>query len=224
MSKVETVYLIHHSHTDVGYTHDQPIVWDLHGRFIDEAVRLAAKYAETNTEGAFRWTVENTQVLYEWLKHTPPKQVQRFVELERAGRIEVTGMFANITPLIDADQLIESLQLVSKLREEYGFTITHAMNCDVNGESWSLVDALIDMGIEGFTMAINIHFGGAPLKRPEVFWWKGPSGRKILAYAGWAYDAGWRFGVGRDEALLEEWWPRVQQRMDEINYLLPVLM
>jgi alpha-mannosidase len=224
MSKVETVYLIHHSHTDVGYTHDQPIVWDLHGRFIDEAVRLAAKYAETNTEGAFRWTVENTQVLYEWLKHTPPKQVQRFVELERAGRIEVTGMFANITPLIDADQLIESLQLVSKLREEYGFTITHAMNCDVNGESWSLVDALIDMGIEGFTMAINIHFGGAPLKRPEVFWWQGPSGRKILAYAGWAYDAGWRFGVGRDEALLEEWWPRVQQRMDEINYLLPVLM
>ena len=36
MSKVETVYLIHHSHTDIGYTHDQPIVWDLHGRFIEE--------------------------------------------------------------------------------------------------------------------------------------------------------------------------------------------
>lgn len=224
MSKVETIYLIHHSHTDVGYTHDQPIVWELHGRFIDEALRLADKYAKMNTEGAFRWTVENTRVLYEWLEHASPDQVKRFVELERAGRIEVTGMFANLTPLLDADQLIESLQLVSKLREEYGFPITHAMNCDVNGESWSLVDAILDMGIEGFTMAINIHFGGAPLNRPVVFWWQGPSNRKILAYAGWAYDAGWRFGIGRDKALLEEWWPRIQQRLDEIDYPLPVVM
>ena len=70
------------------------------------------------------------------------------------------------------------------------------MNCDVNGENWSLVDLLLDVGIEGFTMAINTHFGGAPLHRPDVFWWQGPSGRKILAYNGWPYDTGWRFGIG----------------------------
>ncbi|MCL5998138.1 MAG: hypothetical protein M1546_19110, partial [Chloroflexi bacterium] len=224
MSKVETVYLIHHSHTDVGYTHDPPIVWDLHERFIDEAVRLADKYAGSNTDGAFRWTVENTGVLYEWLKHAPRENVQRFIQLEHAGRIEVTGMFANITPLLDTDQIIESLSLVGKLREEYGFTITHAMNCDVNGEAWSLVDLLLDVGIDGFSMAINTHFGGAPLNRPNVFWWQGPSGRKILAYNGWPYDTGWRFGIGRDKKMLEDWWPRIQQRMDEIDYPLPVLM
>ena len=224
MSNVDRIYLIHHSHTDFGYTHDMPIVWDLHGRFIEEAVRLADKYAAVNTDGAFRWTVENTGVLYEWLKHASPDRVERFIQLEKVGRIEVTGMFANLTPLLDADQLIESFQLVGKLRQEYGFTIKHAMNCDVNGESWSLVDLLLDLGIEGFTMAINIHFGGAPLNRPVPFWWQGPSGRKILAYPGWAYDAGWRFGIGRDEKLLEDWWPRIQQRMDEIDYPLPVLM
>jgi hypothetical protein len=225
VSKVETVYLIHHSHTDIGYTHDQPIVWDLHGRFIEEGARLADKYAGSDTDGAFRWTVENTGVLYEWLKHGTPESIERFVRLEKAGRIEVTGMFANITPLLDTDQLIESLQLVGKLREQYGFRINHAMNCDVNGESWSLVDLLLDAGIEGFTMAINTHFGGAPLDRPDVFWWEGPSGRKILAYSGWPYDTGWRFGIGReDDEALEEWWPRIQQRMDEIDYPLPVLM
>ncbi len=224
MSKIETVYLIHHSHTDIGYTHDQPIVWDLHGRFIEEAVRLADKHAGSNTDGAFRWTVENTGVLAEWLKHTTPENIERFVRLEKAGRIEVTGMFANLTPLLDTDQLIESLQLVGKLREQYGFQITHAMNCDVNGESWSLVDLLLDAGIEGFTMAINTHFGGAPLHRPDVFWWQGPSGRKILAYNGWPYDTGWRFGIGNEESILEEWWPRIQARMDEIDYPLPVLM
>ena len=224
MSKVETIYLIHHSHTDIGYTHDQPIVWDLHGRFIDEAVRLAGKYAGSKTDGAFRWTVENTGVLVEWLKHTTSDNVARFVELERAGRIEVTGMFANLTPLLDTDQLIESLQLVGKLREQYGFKINHAMNCDVNGQSWCLVDLLLDAGIEGFTMAINTHFGGSPLHRPDVFWWEGPSGRKILAYNGWPYDTGWRFGIGNEERILDEWWPRIQARMDEIEYPLPVLM
>jgi hypothetical protein len=224
MRNVETVYLIHHSHTDIGYTHDQPIVWDLHGRFLDEAVRLADQYAGSDADSAFRWTVENTGVLYEWLKHAPASQVERFVALEKAGRIEVTGMFANLTPLLDTGQLIESLQLVGKLREQYGFTIAHAMNCDVNGESWSLVDLLADAGIEGFSMAINIHFGGAPLNRPDVFWWEGPSGRKIMALNGWTYDTGWRFGIGHDATLLEEWWPRIQQRLDEINYPLPVLM
>ena len=225
MSKVDTVYLIHHSHTDIGYTHDQPIVWDLHGRFIEEGVRLAGKYASSNSDGAFRWTVENTGVLARWLKTTTPENVDRFVELEKAGRIEVTGMFANLTPSLDADQLIESLQLAGQLHDQYGFQITHAMNCDVNGESWSLVDLLLDAGIEGFTMAINTHFGGAPLNRPNVFWWEGASGRKILAYNGWPYDTGWRFGIGQeDEHILEEWWPRIEQRLDEINYPIPVLM
>lgn len=224
MSKVETLYLIHHSHTDLCYTHDQPIVWDLHGRFIEEGLRLADQYAASNTDGAFRWTVENTAVFCEWLKHASSENMQRLIRLEKAGRVEITGMFANLTPLLDADELIESLQLVGMLRQQYGFQITHAMNCDVNGESWSLVDLLLDAGIEGFTMAINTHFGGAPLNRPDVFWWEGPSGRKILAYNGWPYDAGWRYGIGHDEKLLESWWPRIQQRLDEINYPLPVLM
>jgi alpha-mannosidase len=224
MSRVDTVYLIHHSHTDIGYTHDQPIVWDLHGRFIEEAVRLADKYAGSETDGAFRWTVENTGVLFAWLQNASPESVARFTRLEQAGRIEVTGMFANLTPLLDTDQLIESFRLVSRLRQEYGFSIAHAMNCDVNGEAWPLVDLLLDLGIEGFSMAINDHFGGAPLSRPAAFWWQGPSGRKILAYNGWAYDTGWRFGIGHSEETFAEFWPHVQQHLDAIDYPLPVLM
>ena len=37
---VEQLYLIHHSHTDIGYTHDQPIVWELERRFLDAALDL----------------------------------------------------------------------------------------------------------------------------------------------------------------------------------------
>ena len=41
MSAIDTLYLIHHSHTDIGFTHDQPVVFDLHRRFLDEALDLA---------------------------------------------------------------------------------------------------------------------------------------------------------------------------------------
>ena len=34
---LETICLYRHSHTDIGYTHDQPVVLELHTRFIDEA-------------------------------------------------------------------------------------------------------------------------------------------------------------------------------------------
>ena len=225
MSKIHTLYFIHHSHTDIGYTHDQPIVWDLHERFIDEALTLTDKYATSDTDGAFRWTVETTSVLSRWLQHASRQRIEQFVTLEKAGRIEVTGMFANLTPLYDTDQLIESFQLLRSLREEYGFTIRSAMNRDVNGENWPLVDLLLDLGIEGFTMAINTHFGGAPLQRPNAFWWQGPSDRKILAWNGWPYDQGWRFGIGRDAADFElTWWPRVENRLAEIDYPLPILM
>ena len=225
MSNVHTLYFIHHSHTDIGYTHDQPVVFELHGRFLDEALNLADKYSDADSDGAFRWTVETTYVLYRWLKQASAQDIERFQALERAGRIEVTGMFANLTPLLDTDQLVETFQLLRPLRDDFGFTVRHAMNCDVNGENWPLVDLLLDLGIEGFTMAINTHFCGAPMQRPNAFWWEGPSGRKILAYNGWPYDTGWRFGIGHDAAAFEEtWWPLVERRLAEIDYPLPVLM
>lgn len=65
-----------------------------------------------------------------------------------------------------------------------------------NGESWSLPDLLLGRGIEGFTMAINTHFGGKP-RRLDPFHWQAPSGRTLLAYSGWPYDQGWRYGIGR---------------------------
>ncbi|HXF62301.1 MAG TPA: glycosyl hydrolase-related protein [Caldilineaceae bacterium] len=225
MAGVETLYLIHHSHTDIGYTHDQPVVFELHDRFISQAMALAERSLESRRDGAFRWTVENTYVLSQWLARATPAQIERFQALERAGRIEVTAMFANLTPLFDIDQLIESFQLLRRLRQDYGFTITSAMNCDVNGEPWPLVDLLLDLGIEGFTMAINTHFGGAPLHRPDVFWWQGPSGRAILAYNGWPYDQGWRLGLGRSaDDFANVWWPRVAQRLKETGYRLPCVM
>lgn len=225
MTPIDTIYLIHHSHTDIGYTHDQPVVWELQTRFIDEALNLAERYADHDSDGAFRWTVETTSVLKRWLNRASDRDIARFQALEQAGRIEVTGMFANLTPLLDTDQFLETFQILRTLRQDYGFTIEHAMNCDVNGENWPLVDLLLDLGISGFTMAINTHFGGAVQPRPYPFLWQGPTGRTIAVNNGWPYDKGWREGIGRDAEEFEKVrWPRLQQYLDDIGYPIPILL
>lgn len=225
MATIDTIYFIHHSHTDIGYTSDQPVVWEMHTRFLDEALDLAERYADNTGDSAFHWTVETTGILQQWLQQATPQEIDRLIALERAGRIEITGMFVNVTPLYDSDQLIESLQLVGQLRRDYGFTIRHAMNCDVNGQNWPLVDLLLDAGIDGFSMAINTHFGGAVRPRPLPFRWQGPSGRTLLTYNGWTYDKGWAYGIGRSvEEFGNVWWPRAQQHLEAIGYPLPILM
>jgi hypothetical protein len=224
-SRVESIYLIHHSHTDVGYTHDQPIVWDLHRRFADAALDQCESGLDSDDDASFRWTVETTAVLEHWVRASSDRQIARFVELAKAGRIEVTAMLANLTPLYDTDQLIESFRPLRFIRDELGLPVEHAMNSDVNGENWPLVDVLHDLGIQAFSMSINTHFGGALEPHPLAFRWEGPSGRIILAWNGFSYGLARELGIGRDaRQLAEEFWPRLDAWLASIDYPLPALM
>lgn len=225
MSQVDTIQLIHHSHTDIGYTHDQPILWDLQRRFVDQSIAMAEEDLENEGPEAFRWTIETTAPLLHWLQTASETQIERLQRVETAGRIEVTGMLANVTPLYGPGQITETLQPIQRLRDKYGFDIRYCMNCDVNGQNWSLADALLDVNIEGFTMAINEHFGRALLERPEVFLWEAPSGRELLAFNGYHYSTGLEIGIGRDlDELRETWWPKIEQQLKAANYPLSKLL
>lgn len=35
---ISEILLLHHTHTDIGYTHEQPIVWELNRQFIEDAL------------------------------------------------------------------------------------------------------------------------------------------------------------------------------------------
>jgi hypothetical protein len=224
MSTIDEIYLIHHCHTDIGYTHDQPTLWDLQRRFVDDAMDAVEQDADLDEPHAFKWTAETTAPLLTWLETATDEQLERFARLEEQGRIEVTGMLANITPLYGPSESIESLRPVRYLREEHGFDVRYAMNCDVNGQNWTLVDDLLDAGIEGFTMGINEHSGGSPPTRPDLFLWEGPSGRRLPTLNGFHYSTGFKLGIGHDaEALAEEWWPMVEERVAESGYPLDAL-
>ena len=222
---LDTIYVVHHTHTDVGFTNDQPIFWEMQHRFIDDALRLIDRYAGSPPDSRFRWTVETTCGLDAWLKTASGRDVDRLIAADQAGLLEVMAMQTNNTPLLDTYQLIESLRPVQRLRRDYGLDIRHAMNCDVNGQNWTLADLLLDAGIEGFSMAVNHHFGGPPHPRPNVFLWQAPSGRTLPTLNGWQYSKANDFGLGDEsDERFTEWLPRIEAYLAAIGYPLPFLL
>jgi alpha-mannosidase len=222
---LDTIYVVHHTHTDVGFTNDQPIFWEMQYRFIDDALRLIDRYAGNPPDSRFRWTVETTCGLDAWLKTASGREIDRLIAADRGGLLEVMAMQNHNTPLLDTVQLIESLRPVQRLRRDYGLDIRHAMNCDVNGQNWPLADLLLDAGIEGFSMAVNHHFGGPPHPRPNVFLWQAPSGRALPTHNGWQYSKANDFGLGDEsDERFTEWLPQIEAYLVEIGYPLPFLM
>ena len=41
---VKEILLLHHTHTDIGYTSPQPVIFELHKRYIEKAIDLVKKF------------------------------------------------------------------------------------------------------------------------------------------------------------------------------------
>ena len=185
---IKEILLLHHTHTDIGYTSPQPVIFELHKRYIEQAIELAERNASNDSNCQFKWTCEVTGMTMEWWKNTTSQYRKRFLKLHHRGLIDVAGCKWHMTPLMDHQMVIENLEPVKFLRKE-GMKINYAMDCDINGVPWGMVDALIDHNIKGFSMAINEFYGHALKPWPSGFYWQSPTGRKLLAYNGPIYGS-----------------------------------
>lgn len=197
MPIIREVLLLHHSHTDVGYTNFQDNVFARHRDYIRRAMDLAEAYADGQPGEQFKWTCETTVIVDDFLRDARPSEIDRLQALHRRGLIGFGGMFANLTPLYSAEMLARTFYVAGRLRRDYGLDIRYALNCDVNGQSWGLVEMLLDCGFEGFAMAINRTMARDPQPRPIGFWWQGPSGRRLLVWHGDYYGSGHHSGIPR---------------------------
>jgi len=183
---IKEILLVHHTHTDIGYTHPQPVVFELHHRFIDMALDLADRSAEDRDDSRFRWTCEVTGTTRSWWDQATPGDHDRFLNAVKRGQIEVAALEWHLTPLADLRMLVRSLENVRFFRD-LGIPVRSGMNTDVNGVPWGLVDALLDHGIDGFSMASNSHLGAPVSPRPGAFRWRSPDGRELTVWNGFQY-------------------------------------
>src|SRR5271154_6169634 len=175
---IKEILLLHHSHLDVGYTHSQPILWELQQEYIDQVLDWLEQ-TEDLTDGARpKWTCEATEPVRQWLAQALPADVARFSQHCPSGRLGLSALRWHTTALATRAGLERLLEGKSELESVVGSKISTACQHDVNGIPWPLADVLLDGGVDFFVMGINSHLGRAVRPRPGMFLWEAPSGRR----------------------------------------------
>jgi alpha-mannosidase len=174
-----TIYLVQHTHTDIGYTRPQTEILPEHLRYIDYALDYCDQTDSLPDDARFRWTCETSWAVREYLKCRPQEQIERLKKRVNEGRIEVAGLLLNGSDLSDEATIAAMLQPVRMFREQ-GLKVVSAMQDDINGAPWCLTDYFSGCGIRYLTMAENTHRAHKPFDRPTTFWWESPSGNRIL--------------------------------------------
>ncbi|MEV4158824.1 glycoside hydrolase family 38 C-terminal domain-containing protein [Nonomuraea dietziae] len=207
------VFVVHHSHLDIGYTDPQGTVLRHHLDYLDAALRLTEESEDWPDDAKFRWTVESSMPALRWLAARPRDLVEAFKERVREGLIEVTALpFQLHTEACSTEELYRQLRFTEELPTR------SAMHTDVPGAVVGLVDALNAAGVRYLAAAHNwagrsvpyLH-GGDKLTRP--FRWRAPSGNELLVWFtdtphGMAYMEGNTVGLADSFELADDLLPR----------------
>ena len=213
-----TVYLVQHTHTDIGYTKPQTEILSEHLRYIDYAIDYCELTRDYPDDARFRWTCEAAWAVSEYIKVRPASQVSRLKECIRRGQIEVTAMYFNMAEVADENSLRYFLLPLQQLRAE-GIPFTLAMQNDVNGAAWCLADFLPDLGVKYLWMGEHPHRALEPFDKPTVFRWESPSGKCMYAYRADHYMTGNFWGIEKgDTALVEKNMADYLRSLEEKGY------
>lgn len=193
-----TIYLVQHTHTDIGYTKPQTEILTEHLRYIDYAVEYCEATASYPDDARFRWTCEAAWAVDEWLRIRPREQVEKFLGFVRNGQIEVTAMFFNMSELSGEGNYRAFLEPMERFRE-LEIPVVTAMQNDVNGVAWCLADYLPDLGVKYITMGSNGHRAGIPFDRPTLYRWESPSGKSLLSFLADHYNTANFWGIDRGD-------------------------
>ncbi len=183
------IYLVQHTHSDIGYTRPQTEILPEHLKFIDNALDYCDLTDDYPDAAKFRWTCETSWSVREYLKSRPQAQIDRLLKRLQEGRIEATAMFFNFSEIIDESALAFQTKTLRMLKNR-GIDVTTAMQNDVNGIAWCMVDYYHNTDVKYLTMGVHAHRARLPFDKPTAFWWQSPAGNRLLAYRSEHYQHG----------------------------------
>jgi alpha-mannosidase len=184
--KLREIWLLPHSHVDIGYTHLQDEVIGIQITNLLHGIELAQASA-TNPPGLrFKWNPEAIWVLDHFLNRATPAEREAFVSAVRRGDVGVDGLYANmLTGLCRPEELAQSLRFAPAFTELTGVPVASAAICDVPGWTWGLVSMMEQAGVKYFAIGPNHSARIGTIHRwdNQPFYWRSPSGReRLLCY------------------------------------------
>ncbi|MFC2118950.1 glycoside hydrolase family 38 C-terminal domain-containing protein [Bacteroidota bacterium] len=224
--KQKTIYLLHHSHVDIGYTHVQKVVEDIHWKYFEQVIELAKNSKDQPAGSQFKWNVEVMWAVESYLNNASSEKKADFIDAVKKGWIGLDAFYGNeLTGLCNTEELVRLTESARKISKMCGVNLESAMITDVPGWTWGIVPVLALSNVKYISMGTNFgHRIGGTIEKwgDRPFYWVSPSGEeKILC---WIHEKAYSmFHSGLDKAALK--FPEAEKNvfnylseMDENNY------
>ncbi|HEV8381044.1 MAG TPA: hypothetical protein VGQ29_05635 [Gemmatimonadales bacterium] len=208
-----TLYWLPSIHTDVGYTDLQERALEIHRKNLDAALAWTA-----GSHRDFRFTAECALQVLSYLENRPPEAGDALVQAIRDGKVGWQALFANmLTGILDHETFARLVWPAGKLARERGLTFLSAQITDVPGQTLTFPMLLAASGVKYLASGPNPEravpllpaAGAEGTAYPQLYYWEGPDGSRVLHWRAHHYGDGTRFGfdVGPDEMghRLSDW-------------------
>jgi hypothetical protein len=212
------IYVLPHSHHDLGYTDLQVDVEAKQIRNIIRGIELARKTKDYPEGSRFVWNLEVLWGADLYMKRGSESDRRELIDAVQKGWLAINGSYANeLTGLCRPEELLQLFHYSGQLGKTCGVRVDSAMMSDVPGFSWGTVTAMSQAGIRYFSAAPNYfdRIGTFMVSwQDKPFWWVSPSGKqKILFWVPWT-----GYALSHVMKLDSDLVDKYQDRMDEVQY------
>jgi len=201
-----TIYILPHSHNDIGYTEIQTNVERKQMNNLLTGIDYARRTKDYPAGARFVWNLEGVYAADLFLHRMNEQQKQDFIAAVKDGGVALNGMYVNtLTGLCRPEELLQLFHRSSEVAALAGSSVDAAMISDVPGYTWGTVSAMAQAGIKYFSAAPN-YFDriGDILQQWEdkPFYWVSPSGKEKLLV--WIPYKGYALSHGMPEGLTKK--------------------
>jgi alpha-mannosidase len=213
-----TLFVVPHTHVDIGYTDYQGKVAEAQARTLEEAADLIKKYPE------FKFTTDGSWNLQQFLSTRSPDKQKEMFDLIRAGKIGVPAQYFNLlTSYASLESLYRSLYYTKGLSKKFDIPYNYANTTDVPTYTGAYPSILASSGIKYWVVGGNND--RAPILSHEAwnekspFWWQGPDGKKVLFWYSRCYEqVMFTFGLPPQQSAVYESLPIFLQAYSRPEY------
>lgn len=186
---IQTIAIVHHVHTDFGYTDHPCRTKQEQVKYIDQAVDYVLASSDYPEGARFAWTQEQLYPVRQWWETATQAQKDRFFAAVATGRLEIAGTPFNVTAFMDKDEWETAMSWIPKDLWN-ACNIRSAMQIDVNGMHTAGMVSAYDRGIRNLFIGPNSYYGAPPMPTPAAFNWRIDKDKQLFVWLNASYNNG----------------------------------
>lgn len=179
---VTDIWVVFKTHCDLGYTMSVGAVLKKYREdMMDNAIRLIEADKQKSIDERFKWTIAGWPMKADILgPFQTPERKKKVEQALRDGAISVHALPATIeSDVLELEDYVRGLVFSSQIARDYGHQLPIAAKMtDVPAHSWLLPTLLHHAGIK--FLQIGCNYTVRPMLLPQLFWWEGPDGSRVL--------------------------------------------